>query len=205
MTTRLSMPPSVRARRSFASSSSVEVITPENLGAEETGAREEAGPPRGQRRTVGPRMADNISVSFFEIEKDFWTLLQAGGVFDPIDAGVSNQASWYQFRFALALSGVAVLREEEIRCYLAGHPDMLDPVEEVCRAARREFGSEPSLSLEVYCDPEIDDRHLVLYVRFRAYPPDTLRRIHSVSDAHENRLWDKSGSILVTTDFRPTR
>jgi hypothetical protein len=39
----------------------------------------------------------------------------------------------------------------------------------------------------------------------REHPPDMVRRLHSVSDAHESRLWDKSGSILVTTDFRPTR
>ena len=36
-------------------------------------------------------------------------------------------------------------------------------------------------------------------------PADTMKRIQSVSDAHESVLWDKSGAILITTDFRPLR
>ena len=39
----------------------------------------------------------------------------------------------------------------------------------------------------------------------KSYAVDTMRRIQSVSDAHESVLWDKSGAILVTTDFRPLR
>ena len=34
---------------------------------------------------------------------------------------------------------------------------------------------------------------------------DTLERIRAVSDPYENDLCDKSGSILVTTDFGPIR
>jgi hypothetical protein len=104
---------------------------------------------------------------------------------------------------ALASLGVAVVEPEMVCSYLESHPDMPDVVEDVCRDARREFGPEASLSLRVYCDPEIEDRYLALSVRLKSYPPDVVRRLHAVSDAQESRLWDKSGSILVTTDFGP--
>lgn len=110
-----------------------------------------------------------------------------------------------KFRSSLTQSGIAILYEEEVRGYLDKHADMLGPVEDLCRAARQEFGPDAALSLALYHDPEIQDRHLVLYVRLTAYPSDTLRRIHAISDAHEARLCDASGSILLTTDFQRAR
>jgi hypothetical protein len=130
----------------------------------------------------------------------------AGGGAEAI---LTRDSSWVQvtsrgrFLTALAREGVVVVRQEAVCSYLDSHPDMPDVVEDVCRGARREFGTEASLALDVYCDPEIEDKYLILHVRLRVYPPDVVHRMHSVSDALESRLWDKSGSILVTTDFRP--
>jgi hypothetical protein len=116
-----------------------------------------------------------------------------------------NEKPWCKLLSTLAQIGVAVRREDEVRDYLDSHADLLTPVEEVCRSARQEFGPDASLALEVYRDTEIEDEYLTLYVRLPSYPPDTLRKIRSVSEAHEQLLEDKSGTLLVTTDFCPTR
>src|SRR5690349_7301560 len=116
-----------------------------------------------------------------------------------------DQLAWSNLRSTLIQTGVKVCRENEVRSYLERHPDMLAAVEAVCRSAAQEFGPGASLTLEHYRDPEIADERLTLYVRLPSYPPDMLCRIHAVADAHENSLEDKSGTLLVTTDFCPSR
>jgi hypothetical protein len=100
---------------------------------------------------------------------------------------------------------IEVLHPPEVHDYLVRHPDLASAVESVCRAARQEFGGEAELLLRVYHDPEIKDEYLTLCVRLPAYGEDFLPRLRSVSAAHEELFWDKSGGILLTTDFRPPR
>jgi hypothetical protein len=121
----------------------------------------------------------------------------------PEPLASADRSFWDTFRSALTLSAVEVERESEMRTYLDSHPDMVFVTEQICKTARRIFGSEASLNLQVYCDPEIHDEYLILHVRLRSYPADMMERIRSVSDPFENELCDNSGSILVTTDFRP--
>jgi hypothetical protein len=110
--------------------------------------------------------------------------------------------SWSHCRGTLAGDNVEIEHEEGVHLYLDRHSDLLGIVEEVCKTARQEFGADASLALAVYRDPEIRDEYLALYVRLQAYPPDMLQRLRAVAAAHENQLWDKSGSLLVTSDFR---
>ena len=51
----------------------------------------------------------------------------------------------------------------------------------------------------------IVDEYLQLRVRLREYPRGIMQRLHSILDAHESVLWDKSGHIIVTTDRRRLR
>lgn len=97
---------------------------------------------------------------------------------------------------------VAIPSASEVLAYLDEHADLFEPVESVCRATRNEFGADADLTLSLYRDSEANDQHLLLRLRMKSYPADTMRRIQSVSDSLESVLWDKSGSILVTTDFR---
>jgi hypothetical protein len=112
---------------------------------------------------------------------------------------------WSKTRLALHSQRIAFQGEDEVSVYLDEHSDLCGPVESLCTLARKEFGQDAELSLSLYRDPEADDRYLLLQVRMRSYPADTMKRIQSVSDAHESVLWDKSGAILITTDFRPLR
>jgi hypothetical protein len=109
--------------------------------------------------------------------------------------------------FQSALNSLQVLmpQEAEVRSYLARHPDVTEAVEGICRSARQEFGPDAALILGVYQDPEIDDQYLSLFVRLESYPADVLDRIRSVSAIHDDALADRSGYVLVTTDFRSLR
>lgn len=98
---------------------------------------------------------------------------------------------------------VAVEGLDEVQSYLDTHLDMIDVTRLICRAARQAFGSEAGLTLKVYHDPEIDDSYLLLRVRLPSYAPDTLQRIRALTDPYETELSEKSGAILVTTDFCP--
>jgi hypothetical protein len=104
---------------------------------------------------------------------------------------------------ALAGQGIVVPHQTAIHNYLASHRDLAKILPSVCEQARREFGQDAELILEVYCDPEIDDRHLTLYVRLPAYENNTIiERMDRVTQPFEDQLCSASGYLLVTTDFR---
>jgi hypothetical protein len=92
-----------------------------------------------------------------------------------------------------------------VRAYLKRHGDLATHLPAVCDAARKEFGSEAELALELYRDPEIRDHYLTLYVRLDSYDSETMARIDRVSANFERRLAHASGYLLLTTDFRPPR
>jgi hypothetical protein len=105
----------------------------------------------------------------------------------------------------LCSCAVNVSESDKVQSYLDRHSDLLNALEGICEAARREFGTEAVLTLQVYCDPEIKDEYLLLSVRLHAYGTDTMRRIRSLSEPFETELSDKSGSIVVTAEFQPSR
>jgi hypothetical protein len=104
---------------------------------------------------------------------------------------------------ALANHGIVVPHPAAVRDYLASHRDLAKLVPLVCEQARREFGQEAELILQVYRDPEIDDCHLTLYVRMQAYDDAMAARMDRVTLPFEEQLCSASGYLLVTTDFRP--
>jgi hypothetical protein len=91
----------------------------------------------------------------------------------------------------------------EVKSYLQGHPDLAELLVPICRQIRDVLGHQAELSLEVYRDPECSDHYLTLFVRQRVYEPDLLARIEQVSSRFEEQLSERSGWLLVTTDFRP--
>jgi hypothetical protein len=100
---------------------------------------------------------------------------------------------------------VFVPDRKAVRAYLRRHGDLAAHLPAVIEAARKEFGSEAELALELYRDPEIRDHYLTLYVRLHSYDGETMARIDRVSTLFERRLAQTSGYLLLTTDFRPPR
>src|SRR5437879_1954252 len=92
-----------------------------------------------------------------------------------------------------------------VRTYLEEHPDLAYHLSSICDVARKEFGPEAELSLEMYSDPEIHDQYLTLYIRLDSYQEDTLARIDAVSRRFDKHLEQASGDLVLTTDFRAPR
>jgi hypothetical protein len=106
---------------------------------------------------------------------------------------------------SLALLRVTTKRPEELEEYLADHADLAAAIDDVCSAVRAAFGAEAELALELYNDPEVDDRYVTLYVRQHQYLPDFMDWIESVADPFRAHLDSLSGHLLITTDFRRPR
>src|SRR5438067_897524 len=105
----------------------------------------------------------------------------------------------------LAADGVTSKDRTAVRRYLRRHGGLVSLLPAVCQEVRREFGPAAELSLEVYRDPETNDKYLTLAVRLPRYGPDMMDRIERVSQSFESRITPSSGYLLVTTDFRPAR
>lgn len=92
-----------------------------------------------------------------------------------------------------------------VRRYLRRRLDTAAMLTTICKQVRKEFGANAELSLEVYRDPEINDRYLSLCIRLAHYGPDMMERIEKVSQSFESRISPSRGYVLLTTDFRPAR
>lgn len=102
------------------------------------------------------------------------------------------------------LWGVRIPNPEEVQDYLLRFPDMIDIVSRVVRIAREHL-PESDLSLEVYHDPEVEDRYLVLYARAREYDEAFMDRIEEAEKSFINLLTHKEGWLQLTTDFREVK
>lgn len=104
--------------------------------------------------------------------------------------------------------GVRIPRPAEVSGYVERFSNLTQVIRKGCELAALEFIPDAVLSLELYVDPEIDDRYLSLYVRQAAYEPDVMERIERVqaeADAclDDSALDDSTGWFLITTDFQP--
>jgi hypothetical protein len=102
--------------------------------------------------------------------------------------------SYLEFRFPNA---------EEVIDYLQRHRGVYDATLLACVLTDEEFGDRAQISLELYKDPEIDDRYLTIYVRQTEYEPDIIEKIDAISKQFASAITSESGYILVTTDFHP--
>ena len=102
---------------------------------------------------------------------------------------------------AIARQRIAIPDRQAVVEYLNLHPDLRELLTDIAAKTRRLFGPDVELSLEIYKDPEIDDRYLALYVRHDHYGPEILQRIEKVNRAFDDRLEKASGYFAVTTDF----
>ncbi|MBU0567741.1 hypothetical protein KJ693_01935 [bacterium] len=100
---------------------------------------------------------------------------------------------------------IMILQPAEVRAYLLCYPDMGDILPFICRTASERFKMHTQLSLEVYHDSEIEDKYLTLYIRQEHYDEHILDMIEDICVEYEEELADKSGWLLVTTDFHPPR
>lgn len=60
---------------------------------------------------------------------------------------------------------IGISNAADVGRYLGEHTELRSVVPPICQRVRDEFGPDAELSLELYRDPEIDDRYLTLEVR----------------------------------------
>ena len=104
---------------------------------------------------------------------------------------------------SLAGLGICISRPHDVNSYLESHPGLLPLVPRICARARQDFGPGAELALDIYNDPECDDRYVALYVRLPKYQRGITRRFDRVTEAFDEELGRSSGHLLVTTDFHP--
>ncbi len=96
---------------------------------------------------------------------------------------------------------VHLRRPHEIREYLVQFPNLMDVIPAAVDAAYRHF-PEAQLIMDVYRDPEIEDRYLILYVRLNQYDESIVERLEKAEAEFLNQLVDKEGWLQLTTDFQ---
>jgi hypothetical protein len=105
----------------------------------------------------------------------------------------------------LGSKGILIPEPVSLTKYLLIHPEIIDVMKCASEDALVSFDKRAQLSLEVYTDPEIEDRYITLYVRLSDYDDQVLNRIKKIRKLYESMLADKDGWFLLTTDFRAPR
>jgi hypothetical protein len=87
-----------------------------------------------------------------------------------------------------------------IRDYLIEFPDIIDIIPKAVNSAKKYFPNA-QIVLDFYIDPEIDDRHPIIYVRAKDYDNKFMELLDKAEDEFLKDLIGKKGWILLTTDF----
>jgi hypothetical protein len=87
-----------------------------------------------------------------------------------------------------------------IRDYLIEFPDIIDIIPKAVNSAKKYFPNA-QIVLDFYIDPEIDDKHPIIYVRAEDYDDKFMELLDKAEDEFLKDLIGKKGWILLTTDF----
>ena len=85
--------------------------------------------------------------------------------------------------------------------YLTRFPGTESVLPRMSAEARRVFGADVELSLEVYHDREIVDEWLGLFVRKEIYPRGFLDQIDAINRKFDDELEQTTGYLQLATDY----
>ncbi|MCI0329525.1 MAG: hypothetical protein L0196_01025 [candidate division Zixibacteria bacterium] len=155
-------------------------------------------------RIPSPGVGEIISAWNFSVEEvlsansvnllfdDEMQYKESAGVYSFIESTLSD----------LSFYGALIPRPSEVRDYLVKNLDLVGLLPLIFRLVLREFDVSYQFSLEVYHDPEIEEEHLVFYIRQDKYQKNIIEKIRRVRAQYQKLLIGKSGWLLVTTDFQ---
>ena len=121
------------------------------------------------------------------------------------NAGTATKKPRLSLGKQLAAFGVLIPRPDEVRSYLARYRRLAKLLPEICGQVRRALGPAVELSLELYKDPEIEDRYLTLYVRQEKHDSQIIDRLEVLREQTNPELELVPGYLLLMTDFRRPR
>jgi len=101
----------------------------------------------------------------------------------------------------LTVGGLLIPNFEDVRNYLLQHHDTLDALVSIVNLVIEHFDRDSQFSLEVYEDPEDEDRYLSIYVRQVNYDERIIERLDAIRPLCNEFLAGRSGWVIVTTDF----
>ena len=99
---------------------------------------------------------------------------------------------------------IKVNNKESICDYLNKFPDIIDIIPKAVSAARVYF-PDAQIVLDLYIDPEIDDKYLVLYVRLKEYEGSIIELLDKARLEILDELKNKKGWIQITTDYKKAK
>jgi hypothetical protein len=97
-----------------------------------------------------------------------------------------------------------VNNKESICDYLNKFPDIIDIIPKAVNSAKKHFPNA-QIVLDLYIDPEIDDKYLVLYVRLKEYEGSVIELLDKARLEILDELKDKKGWIQITTDYKKAK
>src|SRR5688572_10327688 len=112
----------------------------------------------------------------------------------PVNVALSEQSVVANSRLDVG-PDVAIPNPLDVERYLSDHSTLRSLVPRICERVRAEFGNAAELSLELYRDPEIDDRYLSLDIRQDQYASDIISRLDQLSEEFATELGQCSGHI----------
>jgi hypothetical protein len=90
---------------------------------------------------------------------------------------------------------------EDIKEYLLDYSDMIELIPVIANIIKSNF-PDNQVVFDIYKDPEIDDRYIVIYVRSKSYDELFMKKLEDVESEFLDYLVDKKGWIQLTTDFK---
>jgi len=91
-----------------------------------------------------------------------------------------------------------------IRDYLIEFPDIIDIIPKAVNSAKKYFPNA-QIVLDFYIDPEIDDKHPIIYVRAEKYDDKFMELLEKAEKEFIRELVGKKSWISLTIDFEKTR
>ena len=99
----------------------------------------------------------------------------------------------------MRVNGVSLRNERRIRDYLSDHSDLRSVIRPAVVAARSSF-EKNEMTADIYCDPEIDDSYLVLYIRV-ADRNQYRAQLEQAKKNFLNRLAGRQGWVQLLCDL----
>jgi len=103
----------------------------------------------------------------------------------------------------LARYKTLIPKPDEIIDYLNSYQRLAGILPTICWLALKEFGKDSEISLEIYNDPDFEDKTLNLCIRQEIYDEEIMERIRTVSRKVNQLLEINKDCVHIITDGRP--
>jgi|GEM_PF-2376901 len=98
--------------------------------------------------------------------------------------------------------GLKIEKTNDVTSYLLLFPDIIDVLPTICNRVVSKIGANNRVHLQLYNDPEIDDKYLTILIRTRDYEEEFMSMLDALSNDCLRLIENKNGWLVITTDFQ---